>query len=77
MTFEPMSTEVLTSVVEHSMKSLFLESGERLRRPVVGLVKASRTCGPLGSIVIMISYFISQIPPSSQTGHVRLFLQLL
>lgn len=55
-TCEPTSSEVLMSMVEHSMKSFSpeLDLGTE-SRPVMGLVKTSWTWGPLGSIVMIIS----------------------
>ncbi len=54
-TAEPTWREVLTSMVEHSMKSFSLGPVGAERSPELGLVKASRTWGPLGSMVMMIS----------------------
>lgn len=60
-TAEPTRREVLTSMVEHSMKSFWeLDFGIE-RRPVDGFVKTSWTCGPLGSMVIIISLAIIRI----------------
>jgi len=55
-TASPTRREVLTSMVEHSMKSFSPEVGFGIEsRPLQGLVKTSCTWGPSGSIVMMIS----------------------
>jgi len=52
---EPTRREVATSMVEHSRKSFEVGPGVAFRRPVEGFVNASRTCGPFGNMVMMIS----------------------
>lgn len=54
-TVERTRAEVLTSMVEDSMKNFGRGDLWARRRPVVGLVKQSLTWGPFGSMVIIMS----------------------